>query len=60
MDMALFSFPCNMRCHYCYVGQYATDEERATVNNMKYSPADFEKALNKKRMGGNTVVKEQI
>lgn len=56
MDMALFSFPCNMRCHYCYVGQYATDEERATVNNMKYSPADFEKALNKKRMGGTCVV----
>lgn len=56
MDMALFSFPCNMRCHYCYVGQYATDKERATIMPMKYSPADLEKALNKKRMGGTCVV----
>lgn len=56
MDMALFSFPCNMRCHYCYVGQYATDEERATILPMKYSPDELEKALNKKRMGGTCVV----
>lgn len=56
MDMALFAFPCNMRCHYCYVGQYATDEERATIMPMKYSPADLERALNKKRMGGTCVV----
>ena len=56
MDMALFAFPCNLRCHYCYVGQYATDEERATIMPMKYSPADLERALNKKRMGGTCVV----
>ncbi|MDR3208252.1 MAG: polysaccharide deacetylase family protein [Rickettsiales bacterium] len=56
IDMALFSFPCNMRCHYCYVGQYATDIERATIMPARYSPADLEKALNKKRMGGTCVV----
>jgi peptidoglycan/xylan/chitin deacetylase (PgdA/CDA1 family) len=56
IDMALFAFPCNMRCHYCYVGQYATDEERATVMPMQYSPEDLEKALDKKRMGGTCIV----
>ncbi|MDR0726818.1 MAG: polysaccharide deacetylase family protein [Rickettsiales bacterium] len=56
MDLALFAFPCNMRCHYCYVGQYATDEERAQIMPMKYGPDDLEKALDKKRMGGTCVV----
>lgn len=56
MDMALFSYPCNLRCHYCYVGQHATAKERATVMPMKYSPADLETALDKKRMGGVCVV----
>lgn len=56
LDMALFSFPCNMRCRYCYVGQYATEKERATVMPAKYSPKDLEKALNKKRMGGTCIV----
>ena len=56
IDMALFAFPCNMRCHYCYVGQYATNEERAKIMPMKYSPEDLEKALDKKRMGGTCVV----
>ncbi|WP_428060823.1 polysaccharide deacetylase family protein [Candidatus Avelusimicrobium stercoris] len=56
IDMALFSFPCNMRCRYCYVGQYASEQERAAIMPSKYTPKDLEKALNKKRMGGTCIV----
>jgi hypothetical protein len=38
------------------VGQFAADKARAAVSLMKYKPADLEKALNKKRMGGTCVV----
>lgn len=56
IDMAFFAFPCNLRCHYCYVGQVLTDTERARIENMKYTPEDLEKALDKRRMGGICVV----
>lgn len=56
IDMALFSFPCNLRCKYCYVGQYASSKERATIQPCRYNPDDLYMALNKNRMGGTCIV----
>lgn len=56
IDMALFSFPCNLRCRYCYVGQYASPKERAAIWECKYSPEDLKYALDKRRMGGTCIV----
>lgn len=56
MDMAYFAYPCNLRCHYCYVGQFESNEKRSRVEPSKYSPQDLERALNKKRMGGKCIV----
>lgn len=56
LDIAYMAYPCNLRCHYCYVGQHATEEERRRIMPTKYDVTALEKALNRKRMGGTCIV----
>ena len=55
IDVTAPTWPCNFRCHYCYVGQHMSNEERMCVNKCKYSPDTFERAISKKRLGGTCV-----
>lgn len=55
IDTILPTWPCNLRCHYCYVGQHLTDAERARVHNFKYSPDRFAELITRDRLGGTCV-----
>ena len=55
IDFALFSFPCNLKCKYCYVAQHSTPQEREKIYPSKYSPSDLKKALKFERMGGECI-----
>lgn len=56
IDTAYIAYPCNLRCHYCYVGQHASEETRRSILPEKYTPHDLECAFDKKRMGGTCIV----
>ena len=50
----LFSIPvsiCNFRCHYCYLGQREASFQ-GVHPQMKHTPEEFGKAMNKERVGG--------
>ena len=55
IDVTAPTWPCNFRCHYCYVGQHLSDTERTRVEKCKYDPDAFAKAITKKRLGGTCV-----
>ncbi|MDR0666889.1 MAG: polysaccharide deacetylase family protein [Campylobacteraceae bacterium] len=52
IELAVPTWPCNFRCHYCYVGHHCTNEERGRVDKFRYSPQDFAAALSIERVGG--------
>ncbi len=52
--LLLFAIPvsiCNFRCHYCYLGQ-REESFQGVHPKMKYTPEEFGKAMNAKRVGG--------
>lgn len=55
IDVSTPTWPCNFRCHYCYVGQHMSDAERTVVKPFKYSPDEFAKLITKRRLGGTCV-----
>lgn len=55
IDVSTPTWPCNFRCHYCYVGQHLSDAERGVVRGFKYSPDEFEKLISRQRLGGTCV-----
>ena len=55
IDVSMPTWPCNFRCHYCYVGQHLSDAERNTIMPFKYTPIEFAKLITKRRLGGTCV-----
>ncbi|MDR3177623.1 MAG: radical SAM protein [Campylobacteraceae bacterium] len=49
-------WPCNFRCHYCYVGHHCTNEQRKQIDKFQYSPEEIADALSIKRIGGVAIV----
>ena len=56
IEIVVPTWPCNFRCHYCYVGQHANDKQRGYCENFQYPPAKLAEALNKQRLGGYAII----
>lgn len=56
IELAVTTWPCNFRCHYCYVGQNYSELERRQVDEFQYSPAQLAEALSTKRLGGRALL----
>jgi peptidoglycan/xylan/chitin deacetylase (PgdA/CDA1 family) len=56
IDVHLPTFPCNLRCRYCYIGQHLAPNERGKIKEFGYSPQQAAKAFTKKRLGGTCIV----
>lgn len=46
---------CNFRCHYCYLAQ-RPEHYQGVQPQMKYSPKQIARALDKKRIGGSAFI----
>lgn len=56
IELVVPTWPCNFRCHYCYVGQHCNELERAAIQKFQYSPRQLATALSIKRLGGRAIV----
>lgn len=56
IELIVPTWPCNFRCHYCYIGQHCTDAERAQMHKFQFSPKQIAEALSIERLGGVAIV----
>jgi hypothetical protein len=56
IEMVVPIWPCNLRCHYCYVGQHNDSNNRSHSEAFQYSPQQVATALCKKRLGGVAII----
>ena len=53
IDCKVPTYRCNLKCSYCYLGQYGVDLAReAEENEYKYDAKTIRKALSRDRLGG--------
>lgn len=56
IELIVPTWPCNFRCHYCYVGQHADEIQRSHSSKFLYAPEEWIKALGKERLGGCAII----
>lgn len=56
IEMVVPTWPCNFRCHYCYVGQHMEDLERVVIEPFQHTPQELAEMLSVKKLGGRAVV----
>ena len=56
IELVVPTWPCNFRCHYCYVGHHCDELDRATIQKFEYSPKQLADALSIKRLGGRAII----
>jgi len=56
IELVVPTWPCNFRCHYCYVGQHCSDKERSYVEEFQESPEAIAKLLAPDSIGGKAIV----
>lgn len=56
IEIIVPTWPCNFRCHYCYVGQHADVTQRNRMEPFQHTPEEFKKALSVTRLGGKCII----
>lgn len=56
IELVVPTWPCNFRCHYCYVGQKCSDEQRSHIDEFKYSPEQVAEKLSVSSLGGRAII----
>jgi organic radical activating enzyme len=55
IEIGIPSTVCNLRCHYCYVGQQM-DQDKGVLHKFQYSPDYVANALSERRLGGQCLL----
>lgn len=56
IELVVPTYPCNFRCHYCYVGQHCNDKQRAHVEKFECKPEELKNYLSINNIGGKAIV----
>lgn len=56
IELVVPTWPCNFRCHYCYVGQHCDDKQRAYVEKFDCSPENLKEYLSMAVVGGGKAI----